>query len=141
MATMTSSQISPKTSFPTDYNSIFSEIFVRKRATWSMSVKNSRRKEIKMPKKAKGLRRRFTLSAESVIPKIDVGKSQVRISSLNVLDLKTHRIVIQTRKYKNRNITQHRLAPSPHPRKTTKKTSFAATLTQRSSISPTVCQV
>ena len=79
--------------------------------------------------------------ARKIILKIDVGKAQVGISNLNVLELKTHRITIRTRRYKNRNITQHRLALSPHPKRTTQKTSFATTSTQQSSISPTTCQI
>ena len=52
------------------------------------------KKEKRMPKKANRLRRRFTLIAELVArkttPRNDVGKAVVRISSLNVLGLKTH---------------------------------------------------
>ena len=73
----------------------------------------------------------LTLIVESVARKLtlknDVGKAPVRIASLNVLGVTIHLITIQTRKYKNRNITQHGLAPSPHPRRTIQKTSFATT--------------
>ena len=79
----------------------------------------------KMPKKASRLRRKFTLSAEPVARRITlrnhVGKAQVRISSLNVRSLKSYRTTVRTPKHRNCNITQSRLTPSLHPRKTTKK--------------------
>ena len=80
-----------------------------------------------MPNKAKRLRRKSTLSsvepvARRITLKNDVGKAPVRNSSLSVLGLKIHRIAIQIRKKnKNRIITQHRQAPSPHPKWTIQK--------------------
>ena len=44
----------------------------------------------------------------------------MRVSSLNNLGLNNPRIATQTGRYKNHNITQHRLTPRPHPRITTK---------------------
>ena len=58
-----------------------------------------------------------------------------------LLGLKTHRIANQTEKHKNHQITKHRLAPSPHPRRTTKKTSFVTAPTQRFSLRPTICHI
>ena len=66
---------------------------------------------------------------KKIILKNDVGKAQERISSLNVLGLKTHWITTQNRRYKNHNTTQQRLAPSPLPRRMIKTTYFATTLT------------
>ena len=69
-----------------------------------------------MPKNANRLKKRFTLSAELVARKVNLkknaGKTQVRISSLNELGLRTH------------SITQHRPVSSPHPRRTAKKLSL-----------------
>ena len=75
----------------------------------------------KKKEKVYRLRRKSTLSGEREAGKItlknDVGKAPVRIWSLNVLVLKIHRIAIQTRKYKNRNIT----ATSSSSQSTSKK--------------------
>ena len=104
-----------------------------------------KRKKEKDGQKGKSTQKNVHPECELVARKIslknDVGKAQAYIFSLNTVGLKTHRITIRTPMYKNRSITQHRLAPSPHPKRTTQKTNFATTPTQRSSISPTICQI
>ena len=94
-----------------------------------------------MPKMTNRFRKRFTLSVERVARKTTlknkVGKAQERISSLNVMGLKTHWTTIRTPKHKNHHITPHHLIPSPHQRRTIQKINFATTPKQRSYISPT----
>ena len=136
MATMTSSTSKrKKTSSPMGCHPILLAIIAKKRAIWSKTMKNSRRKKKSTPKKAKRLRKMSTLSVERVArkiaPKNDVDKVQEHISSLNVIGLRTHRTTVSTPKHKNHNTTPHRLVPSPHQRRTSQKTSFITTPTQR----------
>ena len=81
------------------------------------------KEEKKMPKKS-NQHKRFTLNVELVARKTnpnDVGKVQVRISSLNLLGLKTHRTTIWIQNSKNHNNTPQRPPPGPHPKKTIQK--------------------
>ena len=80
------------------------------------------KKKKKMPNKAKGLRRRFTLSvgllARQITWKIDVGRAQVSVSNLSTRtpNLKTQMTTIQSQRYKSHNTNQHCPFPNRHPR-------------------------
>ena len=118
MATMISSTCKQKNLFS---NGLSSNIVCNYCKEKCHMVKNFEKfkKKRKMPKKANGLTRRFTLSVELVARRItlrnDVGKAHARFSSLNVTGLKSHRILRRTPTHKNRNMNQHR--PTPSPRK------------------------
>ena len=92
-----------------DYHLTSSAITAKKKTTLSRTVRNLKRRTRRMPKKANRLGRMFNLSVELVTRKItlknDVDKAQVRISSLNVIGLKTHRTTVRTTKHKT--TTQH----------------------------------
>ena len=103
------------------------------------------KKKKKIPKEANKLKRKSTLSAGLVKRRTtlrnDVGRVQVRTSSLNVTGLKTDRIPTQNPKHRKPAITPHRQLPSPHQRRTIQKPKFATTPTPPSGISPIICQI
>ena len=137
--------LSRKTLSPVDYSQILSATTATKRVTWSKAARNSNGKIRRTPKKADQFKRNATLSGGLVERKTtlrnDVGKLQVRISNLNVLCPKTHRIAIQNAKHRKLPVTQHRPLSSPHQRRAVQRTNFATALTLPSSISPTICQI
>ena len=117
--------LSPKPFSPLGKRPTPPAIIARKRAIWSKTVRNWKRRTRKMPNNAKLLGRKHTPNvgpvARLITRRNDVSKVPARISNLSAPDPRTHLIVILTQKHQNPTITQHRPIPSLPPTKTNKK--------------------
>ena len=117
IASMTSSTPKSRTPLSTGQATDNACNYCKEKGHMVKDCKKLKKKKERTPKKANRLRRKSNPECGScgktkITPKNDFGEAPVRFSSINLPGLKIHWITIRTRNYKNRNITQPRLAPS-----------------------------
>ena len=101
MATMTSSTSKPKTLLSTGQATDIVCNYCKEKSHMVKDCVKLKKKKETDAQQCKQTTLSVEHEARKITLKIDVGKAPVRISSLNVLGLKIHRIAIKTRKYKN----------------------------------------